>query len=151
MRELQVARTDWAAYFAALSALGAGARTTVQVLPDGSAEPQRSPTRWVLRDCRYDDGGDLLELTLLGTGVEHAELRCFVAEPRQICARESQLERSILVRDAAGVRTLVRVRHSPDPSRLSRGLSSWRIDRPAAGRLRVGAKTQTGRLGAGRS
>ncbi len=137
MSEVDVARTDWVAYFAALSTLGAGARTTVQVVSAPSPGAERCPTPWLLRECRYDDGGDLLELTLLGAGGESPELRCFVSGPRQIRALESQLERRILVRDAAGVLTLLRLRRRAAPSHLTRGRSSWRTDTPAASRIRL--------------
>ena len=147
MRELEVARTDWAAFFAALSALGSGAHATVEVLSGASGDTERSPARWVLQECRYDDGRDLLELTLKGADGASTELHCFVSEPRRIHARESQLERSIFVRDAAGVLTLVRLRRRSEASHLRAGLSSWRAEAPAPAGLRGRAGTRTSHTG----
>jgi hypothetical protein len=150
MREVEIARADWAAYFTALSASGAGARASVQVLSGAALEPPVPAEGWLLDGCSYDDRSELLELTLTGGGGEPASLRCFVSAPREILVRDSQLERSFLVRDAAGARTLVRLRRRAEPSHLTIGLSSWRAESPAVGsRIRVRAGVRTNHTGLG--
>jgi hypothetical protein len=135
MREVEVARSDWHEYFAALSAQDAGAPATVQVLP--GEPPAQRWLGWALHACRYDSGGDLLELALRGDGDERSVLRCFVAEPREVIARESQLEREILVRDAAGVQTVLRLRRGSPRSHRPATESSWASDTTVLGRVPI--------------
>jgi hypothetical protein len=146
MQEVEVARSEWADYFAALSALAAGARTTVEVLPCASAAHGVAPD-WVLQGCRYDSAEDLLELTLLAAGTMNPALRCFVSAPREVIARESQLERPILVRDAAGAQTLVRLRRAPTRrfGPPTGRLRSSDTSRPAGSRLRLLAQARVDR------
>jgi hypothetical protein len=130
MDEFELAQSDWAAYFELLSAEGAGARTSVQVLPVASAPPAAPPLGWSLHACTYDLDSDVLELALRSEGSEQPGLRCFVSEPRAIHARESHADRMILIVDAQAVCTLVHLR-----PRLSRRLRS----RPGALRRRESA------------
>jgi len=121
MREVEVERSDWPRYFAALSGAAAGARTSIEVLtcaateysaaPDSSA-PQRG---WSLHACTYDIAGEVIEVSLCDPGGGEPGLRFFVSRPREVLSLEGPLDRTVLIRDAAGVRTAVRMRRRPPP------------------------------------
>jgi hypothetical protein len=135
MDEFELARSDWPAYFELLSAEGAGARTSVHVLPMASVPGAASSLGWSLHACTYDLDSEVLELALRGEGSDQPGLRCFVSEPRSIYAHESHADRVILIADAQAVRTLVCLRpRLPRRPHCRPGARRRRESAPAAAR-----------------
>lgn len=120
MRDVQVARSQWPEYFAALSARASGARTSVRVVPVAPTGAIAHSAGWLLHTCSYDSQREVLVLKLSLPASQGAGLSVFLTGPREILARESHGERAILILDSNAVRTLVRLRLRrplPRPSR----------------------------------
>jgi len=110
MQELPGA--EWLEYFAS-PALGAdGVLVAVAVIRDASAHPRRARP---LKAIDYDPGADTLEIVTDGCITGDGTLRYFIAAPRRITVAESAGAGAILVEDAGGIRTLIRLFNLPRP------------------------------------
>lgn len=109
MDAIELAETSWGDYLDTLSLSVAGAPATVQAAPAGITRPALSAIGRPLRRIGYDRRRDLLELATGGAGTTGPALRCFVSAPRRILATDTRQARSILVIDASGARTLIRI------------------------------------------
>ena len=87
MPGLEVARSEWPEYFAALSAQGIGARASVRVMGRATEAGGGRSAGWVLHGCAYDPAEDLLALELSAAGRQEAGLRLFFTGPREVLAR----------------------------------------------------------------
>jgi len=149
MPEVDLAKTEWPEYFAALAAESAGAATSVQVLSSGELERAAQLLGWSLCACAYDGASDLLELALASPGAGEPGLRYFVSRPRRIRTRESQRERTVAILDAGGVETVMRVHRRPS-DRFRAVSSSYLYGRKAGWRtLTREAPRRTGRAPGG--
>lgn len=68
-----------------------------------------------LQAIGYCPGRDMLELAAGGSGTGLAGLRYFISAPRQIHLEQSDARADILVQDASGTRTLIRLFNLPGP------------------------------------
>lgn len=117
-------REQWVDYFNALSARaqvseGISSVLTVEVIgerPDG----QQGAARWRLRRIAYKLDDDVLEIAIRGCSAGgHLAFRHFIARPRAITLVESDPLNliTIVVDDASGVRTRIRLFAGPQSSR----------------------------------
>ena len=79
---------------------------------DASAHPRRARP---LKAIDYDPGADTLEIVTDGCITGDGTLRYFIAAPRRITVAESAGAGAILVEDAGGIRTLIRLFNLPRP------------------------------------
>jgi hypothetical protein len=79
-----------------------------------------------LRSIAYDRGADMLEIVADGCIVGDAALRYFIASPRRIKLAGPADAGAILVEDAEGVRTLIRL-FSLGPLKHGRDLESQAV------------------------
>jgi hypothetical protein len=99
-------RGDWARRLQTVARERAGAATTVELLPaPGNGRQAGLP----LLSIGYDPAADTLEIAVGRGQARHPLLRYFLAGPRRLELGEDGRELRIVVEDAQGARTLVRI------------------------------------------
>jgi hypothetical protein len=130
----------WSEYFQELAADRTGLLASVGVLCDRSSGQRRRIGR-PLRAIAYDEGSEVLEVAVGGDPRERPALRYFVSAPRSVTVTEVNGERAILVDDAAGARTLIRLFHRWRPTLSSTALT---LSRPAPSPARLSVSDGVG-------
>src|ERR1039458_3988322 len=105
----------WVDFFNGLAGRGAASLVAVEVIGERATD-QGNGMQWPLQAIAYDPDGDVLEVAVAGRGAGSAVvLRHFIAEPRTIEVEDlgSLLPATILVDDASGVRTQIRLFRAP--------------------------------------
>jgi len=98
----------WPEYFGSIALDGDRVLATVGLLPQllsGRDDQRQRP----LRAIGYDPGEDVLEVAVGGEAADLPALRYFVSAPQAITVAESNNTRAILVDDASGIQTMIRV------------------------------------------
>ncbi len=109
----QLSAERWPEYFAQLARGEEGVLVTVEVL-GGRERIERAPQRpRDLRAIGYCPRRDVLELAVDGHEAGVPGLRYFISAPRQIHLEQADGRTEILVRDASGARTLIRLLNVP--------------------------------------
>ncbi len=103
----ELAMEHWSTYFQGLAG-AAGVRVSVEIL--GGSAPARPPLQARgLRAIGYAEGEDALRIEA-DAGLRHRwPVRYFITNPRTIHVAESDHVAEIVVRDKAGVGTLIRL------------------------------------------
>jgi len=104
----------WPAFFEEIACVGAGVLATLEVLRARPNAPAGQPPQ-ELHGIGYRPGDDVLELSVAPPG-RSAALRYFIAAPRRIRLRESAEGAVLLVEDASGTATLIRLSNLPRPA-----------------------------------
>lgn len=135
MQTIELAPPIWTDYFATVTLEDAGALTQVQAVSDARPPHAGVAIARPLRDISFDGDRHLLELSVGGASADRPAVRYFVDDPRRVTAIEAADARTILVLDAHGLRTLVRLvrqaneapdRPPPHPSKSTRSLARGR-------------------------
>lgn len=122
MEPIELDEGAWAGFLDALSVDAAGAGTSVQVARRGGDSLAVAPaTLRPLHAIRYDRERRALEVAVGGAEAARPALRCFVVDPRRLLAAESEHARTILIIDAGGTGTLIRIVVRPGGSRRPGG------------------------------
>jgi hypothetical protein len=107
---VELAPRTWNSYLRALTADAEGVRASIQLLPGDAGRLAATPRlEHRLRALSYSQERDAIELDLGSGGHGGAWLRCFVSGPRRLISERSDKGLSLLIFDARGRRTLVRV------------------------------------------
>jgi hypothetical protein len=101
---------EWLDYFDSFSLPDGGVLVTVTVIHGRSVE---QPAARNLKAIDYDPGSNVLEIVAAGCTAGDSTLRYFIAGPRRIAVADSDGTGAILVEDAAGIRTLIRLFNVP--------------------------------------
>lgn len=108
-RELE--RADWSAYFDSIASNIEGMLATIELMGEQLGD-QTDVERLPVQAIGYDPRDDVLEIAVGGRGTRYpVVLRHFVSKPTAISVEEPLEGRpsAILVTDASGLRTLVRL------------------------------------------
>jgi hypothetical protein len=108
-RELE--RTSWASYFDSIASSIQGMLVTVELMGEQLGD-QTDVERLPVQAIGYDPKDDVVEVAVGGRGTRYpVVLRHFISSPTAISVEEAQEPRpsAILVTDAGGVRTLIRL------------------------------------------
>jgi hypothetical protein len=106
---------QWVEYFDVLAPSLEGLLVTIEVMSEQLGD-QIDVERLPLQTIGYDHKDKVLEIAVGGRGVRYPVLlRHFIYNPQTISIAESGSERpsAILITDAGGVRTLIRLFESP--------------------------------------
>ena len=105
--DIELERSIWGERLELMSTECAGLRVAVLCVP--SPGPPRRPVRLPLRGIRFDEGEDLLTMTLGGAAGHPPELTLYVERPRRITTGESLAGRMLVItpRRGAGLRVLM--------------------------------------------
>jgi len=101
----------WHEYFDSLSSSIEGMLVTIEIMGEDVGD-QTDVERMPLQAISYDPKDDVLEVALGGRGVRYPiVLRHFISSPQTISVEESSsiTPTAVLVTDAEGVRTLIRL------------------------------------------
>jgi Family of unknown function (DUF5335) len=107
----ELAAEKWQGYFDSITPNIDGMLATIEVMSEQLGD-QVDVRQLPLQAISYDPKDNMLEVAVGGRGVRYPVLlRHFISNPRTISVEESGSLRptAILVTDAAGVRTLIRV------------------------------------------
>ncbi|MGA2319186.1 MAG: DUF5335 family protein [Solirubrobacteraceae bacterium] len=107
----ELATEKWVEYFDAIAEGVEESLVTIEVMSEELGD-QTDVTRLPLQAIGYDPKDDVLEISVGGRSVHYpVVLRHFISAPRTISVEESSPLRpvSMLVTDASGVRTLIRL------------------------------------------
>jgi hypothetical protein len=96
---------QWFDYFSSIP-LANGVLASVELM---GQRPSPPPSASPLQAISYDADQDLLELAVGGRTNGNSPLRYFIAAPRSVNVEESSATRMILVADASGAQTLIRL------------------------------------------
>jgi Family of unknown function (DUF5335) len=96
---------QWFDYFSSIP-LADGVLASVELMGQRPGSP---PSASPLQAISYDADRDLLELAVGGRTNGNSPLRYFIAAPRSVNVEESSGMKMILVQDASGARTLIRL------------------------------------------
>jgi hypothetical protein len=113
----ELAADRWQEYFDSITPNIDGMLATIEVMSEELGD-QIDVEQLPLQAISYDPKDNMLEVAVGGRGVSHPVLlRHFISNPRTISIEESSSLRptAILVTDAAGVRTLIRVSEAAAP------------------------------------
>jgi hypothetical protein len=106
---------EWVEYFDSIAPRIEGLLVTIEVMSEALGD-QVDVERLPLQAIGYDRKDDVLEVAVGGRGVRYPVLlRHFIADPRAISVEESgpPSPSAILVTDASGVKTLIRLFEAP--------------------------------------
>jgi hypothetical protein len=101
----------WAEYFDSMAPNLEGLHVTIEIMSDELGD-QTEAEQLPLQTIGYDHRDDVLEIAVGGRGLRYpVVLRHFISSPQQITIEESSgsTPSAILVTDASGVRTLIRL------------------------------------------
>jgi hypothetical protein len=101
-------REQWAEYFRSIVLDTGGVLATVEVTREQLIGPP-SGKRRSLHAISYHATKDLLELAVGGHAAGEPRLRYLISAPRTVEVAESRTGRVIVVQDASGTRTLIRL------------------------------------------
>jgi len=107
----ELAPEAWVGYFDSISPKIEGTLVTIEVMSDELGD-QIDVEQLPLQGIGYDPKDNMLEVSVGGRGVRYPVLlRHFISSPKTISVEESGALRptAILVTDAGGVRTLIRL------------------------------------------
>jgi len=107
----ELSADTWAEYFDSLAPSLEGLLVTVELMSDELGD-QTDIERLPLQTIGYDHKDDVLEVAVGGRGTRYpVVLRHFIASPRTIAIEDAgpPTPSAILVTDADGVRTLIRL------------------------------------------
>jgi Family of unknown function (DUF5335) len=99
----------WADYFGSIACQNGGVLATVEVLCEPLPLQANGNRRRPLREARYDLDADVLELLIGGSQATERSVRYFISAPRTVSVAEWEGGRAIVVQDASGARTLIRL------------------------------------------
>ncbi len=119
MRAVELDRSEWEPCFATLGRES----MLVAVGLSGRARSDDVELWRPLRDARYDAGQDLLVLDVGGGSAGHS-LRFFVAAPRRITIADDGAASVLVVADATGTETVVRLTAAGLAGRVGSALDS---------------------------
>jgi hypothetical protein len=107
----ELAADRWAEYFDALAQRSDGHLVTIEVMSEQLGD-QTDVERLPLQAIGYDPKDDLLEVSVGGRSTRYpVVLRHFISSPQTVSVEEvaGSSPSAILVTDASGVRTLIRL------------------------------------------
>ena len=107
----ELAAARWQEYFDSIAPNIAGMLATIEVMSEQLGD-QVDVQQLPLQAISYDPKDHMLEIAVGGRGVRYPVLlRHFISDPQTISVEESSslMPTAILVTDAGGVRTLIRV------------------------------------------
>jgi hypothetical protein len=117
---VELPEPEWRQYLKTVAVGAAGAPTTLQAAPaEVPYRPSRSPTPHPLRDISYAPDRRVFEVAIGGSDAGGAWLRYTVSAPRRLLAYERRDRIALLITDAGGGRTLVRIRLGQGPAHLA--------------------------------
>jgi Family of unknown function (DUF5335) len=102
---------DWAGYFGSIAASIDGMLVTIEVMSEQLGD-QVDVERLPLQAISYDPKDDVLDVSVGGRGARYPVLlRHFISSPKTVSVEESDAlsPSAILVTDASGTRTLIRL------------------------------------------
>jgi uncharacterized protein DUF5335 len=105
----------WVEYFDSIAPGSEGLLVTIEVMSEQLGD-QLDVERLPLQAINYDSKDDVLEVAVGGHGVRYPVLlRHFISSPQSVSVEESSplSPTAILVTDASGVRTLIRLFEAP--------------------------------------
>jgi len=111
----EIDRGEWIDYFDSIAARIEGLLVTIEVMSEGLGD-QVDVERLPLQAIGYDHKDNVLEVAVGGRSARYPVLlRHFISDPRTISVEESGplSPTAILVADAGGVKTLVRLFEAP--------------------------------------
>jgi hypothetical protein len=97
---------EWLEYFDSFSSVEHGVLVSVVVIHGRSVE-RHAQRR--LKAIGYDPGSNTLEIVAHGCNASESTLRYFIDTPRRIAVGQGDGTGAILVEDAGGIRTLIRL------------------------------------------
>jgi hypothetical protein len=107
-RALELRNEDWYEYFNSIALNSDGISATV-ALPAEQVNSRPDDHRRQLHSIRYDSSTDEIEVVVDYGVLGEAALRYFVSAPRSIIVLEFDHTKVIVVDDASGARTLIRL------------------------------------------
>jgi hypothetical protein len=105
---LKLCNEDWHEYFNSI-ALNRESLLATVALPVGRVNSRPDDRRRQLHSIRYDSTADEIEVVVAYGALGEAALRYFVSGPRSIIVQEFDHTKVIVVDDASGAQTLIRL------------------------------------------